>query len=303
MNQVPLIFLGVFLTMAASWWSLVVYPQIQLGRQALVELKSTGEMYPPARPGLAAQGREVYRSLGCAECHTQQVRQDGVEIGLAVTQAGTNLAELVEAVLKVDPRIGRGRAAQLVQELPQPVLADVPINDVEKARRVIEATGAKTMMTIKPIGADIARGWGARRSVAQDILREQPLMLGTRRVGPDLANYGARQTNAPLTMLHLYDPQLVALKSLMPPYRHLFAERVRSSDAPMGDALAVVVKDRPQMEVVPTDAARALVAYLMSLRSDEELFEAPLPKLATNPPAAGTNVLAATGNNATSVPK
>src|SRR5262249_37824205 len=75
----------------------------------------------------------------------------------------------------------------------------------------------------KGFGADIDRGWGARpgpvQSVAQDYLYDSPVMLGSQRVGPDLANIGARQTNATWLLTHLYDPQLTAKGSMMPPYR------------------------------------------------------------------------------------
>jgi cytochrome c oxidase cbb3-type subunit 2 len=41
-------------------------------------------------------------------------------------------------------------------------------------------------------GSDIARGYGVRPSVARDYALQSQLLLGERRLGPDLANYGAR---------------------------------------------------------------------------------------------------------------
>ena len=41
-------------------------------------------------------------------------------------------------------------------------------------------------------GSDIARGYGVRASVARDYVLQKPVLLGERRIGPDLANYGAR---------------------------------------------------------------------------------------------------------------
>jgi len=41
-------------------------------------------------------------------------------------------------------------------------------------------------------GSDIARGYGVRPSVARDYVLQPQVLLGQRRVGPDLANYGAR---------------------------------------------------------------------------------------------------------------
>jgi cytochrome c oxidase cbb3-type subunit II len=77
MNYGPLIFFGVFLTLASSWCGLVLFPQLQLGRQEPVRIEETGELYPQARSGLAMQGREIYRANGCIYCHSQQVRPAG----------------------------------------------------------------------------------------------------------------------------------------------------------------------------------------------------------------------------------
>ena len=76
MNYGPLLFLGFFLTVAASWCGLVLIPQIQFGRQQAVKIEATGETYPQMRPGLAEQGKGVYQANGCVYCHTQQVRSE-----------------------------------------------------------------------------------------------------------------------------------------------------------------------------------------------------------------------------------
>jgi cytochrome c oxidase cbb3-type subunit 2 len=82
MRYGPLIFLGVFLTLASSWCGLVLMPQIQLGRQQAVVVEDTGELYPRPRPGLAQQGMEVYRANGCVYCHSQQVRPEGYGVDM-----------------------------------------------------------------------------------------------------------------------------------------------------------------------------------------------------------------------------
>jgi hypothetical protein len=54
-------------------------------------------------------------------------------------------------------------------------------------------------------------------------------------------------------------------------------------------------------EIVPNDSANALVAYLVSLRSQVDLFEAPVPR----PKTPGTNAApeqATNGTNAASAP-
>jgi cytochrome c oxidase cbb3-type subunit 2 len=77
MKYGPLIFFGIFLTLAASWCGLVLAPQIQIGRQTAVKIEETGEFYPPSRPGQAQQGFEIYRANGCIYCHSQQIRMEG----------------------------------------------------------------------------------------------------------------------------------------------------------------------------------------------------------------------------------
>ena len=82
MKHGPLIFLGVFFTLATSWCGLIFAPQLQLGSQQPVKIEATGQLYPSARPGLAQQGAEVYRANGCVYCHSQQVRQSDSEFDL-----------------------------------------------------------------------------------------------------------------------------------------------------------------------------------------------------------------------------
>jgi cytochrome c oxidase cbb3-type subunit II len=156
----------------------------------------------------------------------------------------------------------------------------------------------------KGLGGDVERGWGGRsgkvQSVDQDYLYDHPVMLGDQRVGPDLTNLGLRQTNVTWLMLHLYDPQLTTPKSVMPPYRFLFEKRkLNFGEKPSDDALPLGNSIPANIEVVPTDNAQALVAYLLSLRADSVLFEAP-PRKTTNAPTAATN--AAPSGGATNKP-
>jgi cytochrome c oxidase cbb3-type subunit 2 len=227
----------------------VLVPQLQLGRQMPVAMQAPNPDYPTARPGLAQQGLQVYRSLGCVECHTQQVRPDS---------------------------------------------------------------------------GDIDRGCGKRRTVAQDYLYDQPVLTGALRIGPDLANLAARDPKhfsspwklqtasnhvdelARKLYLHLYNPRPSVPGSTMPSYRYLFVESLRKSGQ-QPDPLAIPLDNPtrgefPGRQIVPKPAAQALVAYLMSLRADAPLYEAPIAKLeikplGTNAPPA-TNAPAASATNA-----
>ncbi|HEV7925308.1 MAG TPA: cbb3-type cytochrome c oxidase subunit II [Verrucomicrobiae bacterium] len=223
MNSGPLLFLGLFATMACSWTGFVLAPQLQLGGLAQTNTVVVGDVlpqtYPLAQPGEAHAGSEVYRANGCAACHTEMVR---------------------------------------------------PLD----------------------LGSDIQRSWGVRRSLAEDYLFANPVMLGSQRIGPDLANFGQR-TDTNGVYLRLYDPGLITHGSVMPPYRFLFETR-KIGFFPSPDALVLPDRDAPPagFEIIPTEKARALAAYLLSLRQDGYLFEAPPPPLAkTN--AIATNAVPA----------
>jgi len=113
-------------------------------------------------------------------------------------------------------------------------------------------------------GADIDRGWGPRQTVARDYVRQDRVLLGTIRTGPDLAHVGGRyagDAGRDWNHLHLYNPQIVSKGSnalVFPP---------DSEYAP-----------EPGYEIVPTRRAEALVEYLLSLRIDYSLPEAPIPE-------------------------
>lgn len=114
-------------------------------------------------------------------------------------------------------------------------------------------------------GADIARGWGMRRTVARDHIWDTPPVLGTMRTGPDLANIGARQPSTAWHLLHLFRPRLTSPGSTMPEYPFLFTEQRVELERP-ADALSFPAGDpRPGWVTVPTQRAKDLVAYLESL--------------------------------------
>lgn len=209
MKHSTLLFCGILAAFAASWWGMVAYPQRQLsGLQPLRGTNETGAAFshPAARSGEAAQGREVYVSLGCVACHTQQVR----------------------------PPEG---------------------------------------------GSDLARGWGKRRTVARDYLLDEPVQMGTDRLGPDLTNFGERLGTNLFPMVRLYNPRLVSTNSVCPPLPFLFENRAVRVFGSSPEALTLSGTAAPDLgqQIVPTRRAYKLAAYLKSLHSSVELPEAPLP--------------------------
>lgn len=169
--------LGALAATALPFVGIVVGAQAQLGSLGRAPAEEGGPLMPPLEPGQAVQGRQVYLSLGCVSCHTQQVRPAGQ-------------------------------------------------------------------------GGDIAAALGARPSVARDYVLQSVVLLGDRRIGPDLANYGVRA----------------------------------KADADVHLAILHKVGGRDQFgflysgakNEIPSERAVMLAAYLRSLRQDYASPEAPL---------------------------
>lgn len=284
MKHGPLILFGVFLALALSWSGLVLAPQLQVGGLEPASDIGTGALYPSKRPGLAQQGAEVYRSLGCAHCHSQQVRASETRFEVFQIAPSTNRPE-----------------AKLVR--PKLLMETGSSEEAEAIKNRIMRDGAEAEIVLRHLGPDIERGWGKRRSVARDYVFDYPVMLGALRIGPDLANIGARQTNSAPFLVHLYNPQISMPGSVMPPYPFLFEKR-KDRGQPASEALPLPGSFAPPAgyQVVPKPEAHALVAYLLSLRSDASLFEAPAPELPRiRIPGANTNAPSA-GGSATNPP-
>jgi cbb3-type cytochrome oxidase cytochrome c subunit len=254
MNNGAVLFLGILLSLAGSFWGLLVAPQLQIGRQQVRVLEGSGELYPTLRPGQAQRGAQVYVAQGCAECHTRQVRQTGVQLDVRITDLGTNLPAVVKAYgetpLGGDEDLD---SKYLRKNLPASVGTNSTAAAAQKLITRFTAAGATAVPVLLALGPDIQRGWGVRLSVAQDYLQDYPVQLGKLRLGPDLSNYGGRQTNAAAIIERLRNPQAAVPDSWMPSYRFLSNEDIQ-----------------------------ALASYLISLRANTPLFEGPV----TKPPAA-----------------
>ena len=156
--------------------------------------------------------------------------------------------------------------------------------------RVIYATNGCVYCHSQQVGsravnADIDRGWGERRTVARDYLRDRQAYPGESRIGDDLANVGTRRNKADWLYEHMYEPGVVTPCSICPPLRFLFNRR-NIVGQPSTQAITVQGADAPEPgkeEVVPEHDAKALAAYLLSLkRSSYKLAEAP-EEAAANP--------------------
>lgn len=293
MNYGPLIFLTAFCALAGSWYGLVLKPQLQVGQLQTTNTIPAGAAYPVSRPGLAREGSEVYRANGCAQCHSQQATQTGIVCDVILTDAGTNQSAVVSALERLEQGLSKIKAAEMLSKLPATVLHGVSKERADAAAKALKTAEAKTEVWILPAGPDIARGWGKRRSVAEDFLYDYPVMLGSQRVGPDLANVGSRLPDANWHLLHLYNPRLTVKSSLMPPYRFLFETRdIGKNPSPDAFQPSAGLQPPPGKEIIPKPEAKALVAYLMSLHADAPLFVAPVTVPA--PPPSGTNAVSST---------
>lgn len=121
-------------------------------------------------------------------------------------------------------------------------------------------------------GTDDKRNWGERGSVARDYIREQRVLLGTSRTGPDLRNIGLRQAGQggrDWHIRHMYDPQSTSPGSIMPPFRFLFETRkILKDPSPKSvqHLLPAYAQPQPGYEVVLTPRGEALIEYLLSLK-------------------------------------
>ncbi len=276
MNNGVLLFFGVLFAMIASWFSFVHSPQLQLGSQVPEQDEATGKMFPLHRTGSANRGLEVYRQNGCVSCHTQQVRQKSYRFSLVADDWGTNTAQIGKALSSLAE--GLFQEGNPLPPTPFPIQDDLSLVEANRiAGRWIDK-GSAVRRVNHPVDADIRRGWGFRRTVARDYLLDQPTMLGSQRIGPDLSNIGNRRPDLNWHLIHLFQPRKVVKNSIMPSYRYLFEKRDLHGGG--GDANALrhkgkLITDAQGRQIIPKPEARDLAAYLVSLRLDQPVFEAP----------------------------
>jgi len=272
MNNGLLLFFGIFLSLGGSFWALLLAPQVQIGRAQPVVLETTGETYPAPRSGLAQQGADIYRAQGCVECHSQQVRQSGVNFEVWLADSGSAWPQLAATM----DRLKISDADKFITQAPVKILGGLTMLEASGIASQLTNGEAKASVVLATLGPDIQRGWGKRATVTQDYLYDNPVQLGSLRIGPDLSNYGTRAVPAALALQHLYSPQSTMPKSMMPPYRYLFNKRqIAEGQKRAANALPATVE--PGYEITPTPEAEALVAYLMSLNASASLAEAPVP--------------------------
>jgi len=287
MKRAPYVFVGIFAAMAATFWFSVFLPHLQIGVQQPYSDSKTGFIYPGKRPGMAAQGADVYRANGCVTCHSQQINQSGVLFDVVLNKAISSPA-MVQALMYIDRSIEEKAAESKLANLPATVAVNVNLEQAQLIELQLKR-GDENFEAVKvmhPTGADLERGWGVRRSVALDYLYDYPVFVGSQRLGPDLANVGLRLPDESWHLKHLYYPAALVPGSKMPDYPFLF-EKVAADEAGAGTVLDFTSEElarlpegsRPgdgQVIVAKAEAER-LAAYLVSLAQTETIPSAPMP--------------------------
>lgn len=279
------VFLASLAALGASWLGLVYAPLQQLGSAKETAILQSSYQWPQQRTGDATLGLQVYRANGCAACHTEQIRQTGVASEISLTGIGTNDAkEVVKFItsLMIVPELINssnaivGQLANWDGSLPKVLYAGDESIVADTLGDKLKAGGLKHEARIVASGPDITRGWGVRQSVAADYLFDIPVQLGSLRAGPDLSNIGVRSPDVNWQLLHLYAPRALVKNSTMPAFRHLFHMR-KIGAKPSPEALVLRPEFAPPagFEVVPTAEARQLAAYLVALKANVPLYEAP----------------------------
>jgi cytochrome c oxidase cbb3-type subunit 2 len=168
-------------------------------------------------------------------------------------------------------------------------------SDIEEIVRGLK-NKAGAQFKLQPLAEkwpDVQYGAASRQSVSRDFLFDAHAMTGLMRLGPDLSSHGSliaplNKEGVPVNTIeadnkfykHLYDPQWDGESSHMPPFRYLFKKRKLAKDElVMPGEIAIEKSGVLRMAIIPTAEAKALLAFMKSLRTDKSLPEAPLVRV------------------------
>jgi len=197
-----------------------------------------------------------------------------------------SLTPTTETLEQLDDQVDEDDLPIMVMPEGEPLFPQAPVGLAQQGKEEYISLGCMYCHTQQirraDFGADIDRGWGLRQTVARDYIQQERVLLGTMRTGPDLADVGSRifqQGGRDWHHLHLYNPQITSEGSTMPPYAFLY--EVQEIDGePSTDALKFPPDSSyapdAGFEVVPTRRAEVLVEYLLSLKINYSLPEAPI---------------------------
>lgn len=197
-----------------------------------------------------------------------------------------SLTPITETLVASDTEVDENGTPLMVMAEGEPLFPQAPVGLAQQGKAEYISLGCMYCHTQQVrragFGADSERGWGPRQTVARDYIQQERVLLGTMRTGPDLAHLGGRyagDSGRDWNHLHLYNPQIVSEGSSMPPFAFLYNVR-EIVGAPSAQALKFPPNSKyapdAGYEVIPTRRANALVEYLLSLKINYSLPEAPI---------------------------
>ncbi len=146
--------------------------------------------------------------------------------------------------------------------------------DIENGLNVFVSENCMACHTQQVRNIDMDKTWGGRPGIPADYARFQrldtwrstPSVLGTERTGPDLTEIGERQPSEDWHYLHLFNPRSVVKESIMPAYPWLFTTKTTVSSYEKELNVPAEFRQGITGHIVPTERARQLIAYLLSLK-------------------------------------
>lgn len=169
------------------------------------------------------------------------------------------------------------------QAMNAPLPQSKALSELEmKGKAVYVANGCVACHSQQVRNVEMDKPFGQRPSVAADYARIQRMdiwrntatLMGTERTGPDLTDVGNRQPSKDWNLLHLYNPRIVVKESIMPAYPYLFE---RKKEAQQGDVVVNIPAEYAPADgsqVIASQEALQLIAYLQSLKQVELQAEA-----------------------------
>jgi len=165
--------------------------------------------------------------------------------------------------------------AYQMQNNTEPLPEMKPMSESElRGLQIFIGEGCVGCHTQQVRGIEMDKTWGSRPSIPSDYYyskqrigtwQQSPSLLGSERTGPDLTTIGNRQPSEDWHLLHLYNPRIVVPESIMPSYPWMFEEKVKPAENEKIIAVSNEYK-KDGTEIIPTQDALDLVAYLQSLK-------------------------------------
>lgn len=143
-----------------------------------------------------------------------------------------------------------------------------------RGKDVYIANGCVACHSQQVRNVEMDRKWGSRPSMSADyagnkrvdVWRNTATLMGTERTGPDLTDVGTRQPSIEWHLMHLYNPRIVVKESIMPAYPFLFTYKNNPKETDIIVAVPEGFAPTQKGQIVATQEALDLIAYLQSLK-------------------------------------